>query len=75
MSLSAKKYFEILQQVDCGECEFYNPDTGYCEKVCYQRRSYSNVCANFTLCSFSADVYDISEEERTEFNTIYNENA
>lgn len=72
MSLSAKKYFYILKYADCNDCEFYNASTGYCEKVCYKKRAYSNPCKEFVLSDFSADgLYNITEEERTEFNTIY----
>ena len=72
MSLSAKKYFYILKYTDCNDCEFYHADTGYCEKACRQKRAYSNPCKEFVLGTFSADgLYNITEEERTEFNTIY----
>ena len=72
MSLSAKKYFYILQYADCNDCEFYHASTGYCEKVCHQKRAVSKPCKEFVLCTFSADGwYNITEEERTEFNTIY----
>lgn len=72
MSLSAKKYFYILHHADCNDCEFYHASTGYCEKMSRQKRAYSEPCKEFVLGAFSADGwYNITEEERTEFNTIY----
>lgn len=78
MSLSAKKYFLVLRYIDCNDCEFYHPDTGYCEKVGYQKKPHDNVCRAFALCQFAAEYHDLTEAERTEFNQIYkksNENA
>ena len=72
MSLSAKKYFYILHYADCSECEFYHASTSYCEKMSHKKRAYSNPCKEFVLDAFYADgLYNITEEERTEFNTIY----
>ena len=71
MSLSAKTYFEVLKYADCNECEFYHPEDGYCEKVQYQRKPCSSICRHFSLHPFWAEIHDITEAERKEFNAIY----
>ena len=74
MSLSAKTYFEVLKFADCNECEFYHPEDGYCEKLQYQRKPYCNICRQFAISKFFADIHNMSELERKEFNTIYKKN-
>ena len=72
MSLSAKQYFEILRQIDCNNCKFYHPDTGYCEKVCYQRKPYDDVCKFFVFCDEGLeDWYGLTRADVAEFNKIY----
>lgn len=71
MSLSAKKYFEVIKYVDCNECEFYHPDDGYCEKLQYKRKPYSSICRHFALHPLWAEIHEITEAGRKEFNAIY----
>ena len=78
MSLSAKKYFEVIKYVECNECEFYHPGDGYCEKLQYQKKAYCAICRQFALSMWAAYIHDMTEAERKEFNALYkknNENA
>lgn len=78
MSLSAKKYFEVLTLADCNDCVFYDPAEGYCKKVRQKKKPYSAICRAFELSAFGSQWYDMTEPERKEFNQIYkknNENA
>lgn len=78
MSLTAKTYFEVIKYADCNECEFYQPDDGYCEKRQYQKKPYCAICRQFALSRRAAYIHDMTEAERKEFNALYkknNENA
>lgn len=74
MSLSAKKYFEVLTFADCNNCVFYDPAEGYCEKVSQNKKPYSEICRAFELSAFGGQWYDLTEPERKEFNKIYKQN-
>lgn len=71
MSLSAKKYFEVLTVADCNDCVFYDPAEGYCEKVSQNKRPYSPICRAFELSQFGGEYYDMAETELKDFNQIY----